>query len=324
MNTPTLSKRTLIVVFALGLLYVFTVSGLANGAEDSLEVLPRWEKGEKVRYEMIKTRRRTQGDTVTLETTARTDVEIQVLSASDDGYLLAWTLGTTRLDDPNQANNPLVRRMSNLLSGYRIILELDSQAGITGVQNWKELKKLLGTMLDTLTEELKAAGFDQATAARMRTQVESMLSTKQQIEQLCTREAQLFFMTHGIELAPSRPLEFEDRLPNPFGGEPFPTHAQFALKAVDRKSDRAIVTWTQTVAPDETRRIIEKTLKNLAQRLGKPVDDGERLKSLTIEDTAEFVLEISSGWIHSLTHKRTTKFEGTSQEDEVTITRKTE
>jgi hypothetical protein len=324
MNAATFCKRTVNVISAWGLLYLLTVPGLADGAEDSLEVLPRWTKGEKARYEIIKTRRTAQGKSITRKTTTRTALEIEVLSANDDGYVLAWTLGATRFDDPKQAKDPLIRRMGNLLKHKRIILELDSQAAIIGVQNWRELKESSAKMLDVLTEELNAAELDQGTIAKMRSQVASMFATKQQVEQLCTREAQMFFMPLGIELAPSEPFEYEDRLPNAFGGEPFPSRAQFALKAVDRATGRANITWTQTIPPDDARRIMEETLRNLARRLGKPVPDEEQLKNLVIADTAEFVLEVSTGWIYSLTHERSTKTEGTSQEDVVTITRKTQ
>jgi len=212
--------------------------------------------------------------------------------------------------------------MANLLKGYRLVLELDSQAAIQGVQNWKELKELSTKLLDDLTNELKAAGVDQATTAKVRTQAASIFATKQQIEQLGTREAQLFFMPLGVEFEKGKPVEFDDKLPNPFGGESFPSRARFSLKEIDKKLGVAKVTWTQTVATEEARRIMEKTLKDMAQRLGKPVPQANTLKTLTLEDSAEFSVELASGWIKAFTHKRVTKTEGTLQEDSLTITRK--
>lgn len=315
-------KRLTGVALASWLLFLPAMPASADGAAESVEVLPRWKTGEKAHYEMIKARRKTQGQQVVLNTTTRTDLDIEVLGTDDDGSVLAWTLGATRFDDPKQADNPLVRLMSELLKGQRIVLELDSQAAISGVRNWNELKESSANRMQAIVAELNTAGFDQATIAKLQTQVASMFATKQQVEQVCTREAQMFFMALGIEVAPSEPLEYADSLPNPLGGEPFPSRAQFALKAVDRASDRASVTWTQTVPPDDARRIMEATLRNLAARLGRPVPDEERLRSLSIEDSAEFVLEMSTGWIDRFTHVRTTRTDGDAQEDETTITRK--
>jgi hypothetical protein len=310
------------ITVTVGLLGLLAAGNPVDAAENSVELLPRWKKGEKLRFEMVKSRQKTQGDKATLKTTTRTDLEIEVLSASKDAFILAWTLGETRFDNPSQAEHRLVQKVANLLKGYRIVLELDSQAAIQGVQNWKQLKEASTNLLDTLTDELKVAGIDQATVAKTRAQVASMFSTKQQIDQLGTREAQLFFMALGIEFEGGEPVEFEDKLPNPFGGEPFPSLARFALKEVDKKQGMAKVTWTQTVASEDARRIMEKTLKDLTQRLGKPVPDADRLKTFTLEDGAEFSIELSSGWIQSFTHKRVTKTEGTSQEDAITVTRK--
>ncbi|WPD21745.1 MAG: hypothetical protein SD837_16240 [Candidatus Electrothrix scaldis] len=325
MNIPLRWKRMRIVVFISWLLYLLATPVLVNGAAaSSIEVLPRWKKGEKVQYEIIKTRRKRQGKSVTMDLTTRTDLEIEVLSKKNDGYVLAWTLGATRFDDPNQAKKRLNQQMSNMLKDQRIILELDSQAVINGVQNWKDLQESSKKILKILTAELNNAGLDPAMIAKVRTQITSMFATKQQIEQLCTREARIFFMALGIELAPSNLLEYEGKLPNSFGGESFPCHAQFALKAVNRKSDRVKISWNQKMLPDDARRIMERTLRDLARRLGKTMPDAEQLKSLTIEDSAEFVLEISTGWIQHVKYARTTRVEGSSQQDETMITRKKE
>jgi hypothetical protein len=128
----------------------------------------------------------------------------------------------------------------------------------------------------------------------------------------------------GIEFEGGKPVEFDDKLANPFGGEPFPSKVRFRLKEVDRKRGVAKLRWTQTVASDDARRIMEKTLKDFAQRLGKPVADADLLKTLTIEDSADFAIEISSGWIQNFTHKRVTKTEGSSRADVVMVSRKKE
>jgi hypothetical protein len=186
------------------------------------------------------------------------------------------------------------------------------------------MKESTTKLLDTLADELKASGLDQATVTKLRAQVGAAYSSKEQIEQYCTREAQLLFMPLGFEFEGEKAVEFEDQLPNPFGGEAFPSHARLALKEVDKKAGVAKLSWSLTVAPKDARRIMERTLKDLAERLGKPVADAEVLQTFTIEDTAEFTIESSTGWARGFSHKRVTKTEGGSQEDTTAITRKKE
>jgi hypothetical protein len=255
-------------------------------------------------------------------TTSRTDLEIEVLSTSDEGYVVSWTQGETRFDDPEAANNALVRRMANLLAGYRIILALDPEAAIEEVRNWKELKETVDKVADTLSRELRAGGLDESTVDKVIAQVTLMYATRERLEQLSTREAQMFFLVLGVELSQSEPLEYEDRLPNPLGGRPIPSRARFELKGVDRASDEATITWTQTVAPPDLRQAVEKWASEMAARLGKPLREGQKPSGFTMQDEAEYTLDMSTGWVRTFSHERTVKTNGSVQIDTLTIVRK--
>ncbi len=121
-----------------------------------------------------------------------------------------------------------------------------------------------------------------------------------------------------------KPTEYEDQLPNPFGGEPFPSRATFSLKEAERKAGRAIIEWTQKLDPEKSTPIIEKTLQDMAARLGRRLPDGELRESISMEDKAEFVVDLSSGWLDRMTHTRTVKSGEVVQEDNLTIERKRE
>ena len=49
---------------------------------------------------------------------------------------------------------------------------------------------------------------------------------------------------------------------------------------------------------------------------------GDALESMTVEDTAEFVVDLSSGWLDRLSHKRLVSTGTGMQEDVLTIARK--
>jgi hypothetical protein len=318
----SLWKRARSIAVMLGLGVLLVSGSRAAAAEGSVELLPRWKKGETLRFEVVKSRQRAQGEKVTFTGATRTDVAIEVMSAGKDAFVLGWTWGETKFDDPRQAENPVARTMTNLLKGQRIILEVDSRGVIHGVQNWEALKESSAKFLEALTDELSAAGVDRATVAKTRAQVGSMFSSKQQIEQLGTRDAQLFFLVLGKPFNTREPVEFETRLPNPLGGESFPSRARFALKDIDGNLGVANVTVTQTVLPEDARRIMEKTLTDMGQGSGKPGADADAPKAMTIDATADYSVERSSGWVQRFTHKRITKTGAASQEDVVTATRK--
>jgi len=291
-------------------------------AEDSVDLPLRWQVGQRLQYEIVKSGRKTRDGEATLKATTRTDLEIEVLRADADGYLIAWTQGETRFDDPQPAADPMLQRMTNLVRGLRVLLQIDSEANVVGVRNWKELKETIGKILSTVTDELKISGMDATMLSKITAQLASMYATREQIEMMCTREPRMFFLVLGGSFSASEPTEYQDRLPNPFGGEPFPSRAAFVLKGVDRQSQRATIAWTQTLDPEHARRIMEKSLKDLAARVGGPVPQGDVLESMMVEDTAEFVVDLSSGWLDRLSHKRLVRTGTATQEDVLTIARK--
>jgi hypothetical protein len=292
--------------------------------QPSVSLLPKWQAGDKLRFEMVRTRERSQKGGPARRSSAATDFEVEVLSASKTGFVLAWTWDETRLDDPELASNIVARKMVNLMNGFRMILDVDPDGAFRGVQNWAELKDKGARLIDTVSGELKKAGLDEATLAAVRGQVSAMFASREQIDQFATREPQLFFMVMGVEFDSAAPNEMDSELPNPFGGKPFPSRARIALKELDKETGLARVTFQQTVEPAEARRIMEQSLREMAKQVGKPAPDGPLFKDFAIEDRADFVIDTSTGWIRSLTHTRTSRVDAGFQQETIEITRKVE
>jgi hypothetical protein len=293
--------------------------GLSDVPNHSVEVLPHWKKGETFRLEVTRTRVKSADGKSTVTGKTHTDFTIEVLNANDNGYLVGWTAGETKFDSPSQAEPSFLRKVVNLMTGLQIILEFDSHGIIRGVQNWKEVKAVALKTLEALAtaEDLQREKPDKALS--LRAQWESMLGTKKQVEELCTREAQVYFMVLGREYAHNNSYEYEDLLPNPIGGEAFPTHAKMTLKTFDKQSDRAVITWSETADPKQVARILESMIKEMSARLGKKPLDGEILKSMSMQDNAEIVVDVATGWVSMLTHSRSVNFGTRAQVDTTSI-----
>ncbi len=293
-------------------------------AEDSVDLPLGWQVGQRVQYEIVKTNQKTRGGEFTFKATTRTDLEIEVLRADADGYLVAWTQGETRFDDPQPAADPILRRIVNVAQGLRVLLEIDSDANLVGVKNWKELKHTIGNTLSSVFDELDISGMDAATLSKITVEIASICGTGEQERMMRTRERQMFFLVLGGTYSASEPTEYQDRLPNPFGGDPLPSRSTFVLKKVDRRSQRAMIAWTQTLDPEQARRIMKKSLRDLGARVGLAVPQEDLLEDLTMEetDTAEFVVDLSSGWLDRLTHQRLVRTGTAAQEDVLAIARK--
>lgn len=310
-------RSTILVLISLPLL------GLFNVQTYSIEVLPRWKKGETVRLEITRARVKSADGKSTITGKTHTDFTIEVLSANDDGYLVGWTAGETKFDFPSQAEHSFLGQVVNLMNGRQIILEIDLHGSIRGVRNWKELKTVALKSLDVLatTEDLQKEKPDKAPISSLRAQWESMLGTKEQVEELCTREARVYFMVLGREYTHNNPYEYEDMLPNPLGGDAFPTHARMALKTFDKQAGRAVITWSQTADPKQVARILESMIKEMSARLGKKPLNEEFPESISMQDNAEIVVDVATGWVKRLAHARSVNFGTHAQVDTTSMIR---
>jgi hypothetical protein len=310
-------RTTILILISLPLL------GLSDVPNHSIEVLPHWKKGETFHLEVTRAREKSAGGKSIVTGKTHTSFTIEVLNDNDDGYLVGWTAGETTFDSSSQTEPSFLRKVVNLMNGFQIILEIDSHGTIRGVQNWKEIKVVALKALEALAtaEELQKEKPDKALMSGLRTQWESMLGTKEQVEELCTREAQVYFMVLGREYAHNESYEYEDLLPNPLGGDAFPTRAKMTLKTFDKQSDRAVITWSQTADPKQAARILESMIKEMSARLGKKPLDGEVPKSISMQDHAEIVVDVGTGWVRTLTHARSVNFGTRAQVDTTSIIR---
>ncbi len=146
-----------------------------------------------------------------------------------------------------------------------------------------------------------------------------MFTTKEQVEQLCTRDARIYFMALGRTYVLHEPYEYHDPLPNPLGRDLFPTGAKLFLKTFDQQSERAVLSWNQPTDPKQAARILESMIQDLAARRGKKSPEEASTKTISMEDKADIVIDAGTGWVNRLTLTRSVNLGTRSQVDTTTF-----
>jgi hypothetical protein len=303
----------------VSLLFVFLVVPVAFAANNTLELRPHWKQGDKKSYEIVKTQKKIGSGDVLVNATNRTDLQIAVIKADSQGYLVSWTMGETKFEKTDLAENPIAKQVSNLLKGFSVILRIDPTGVLKGVENWEELKDKASEALNAMSQIWSKSGLDAKLVTQMKEQLASTFATKEKINQMCTREANLYFMALGRTYKIDKAMTYDTLLPNPFGGEAFPATGSFVLKSYDKKSGKATIDWKQHLLPKETSRVMKQTMERILKRLGKNMKHGMLPDNYKIEDRGEFIVAAPSGWVLSLTRSRTVMTDSGSQEDSTTI-----
>ena len=104
--------------------------------------------------------------------------------------------------------------------------------------------------------------------------------------------ARIFYMPAGSALALGEKREYEDHLPNPFGGEPLPSKAYLRLSKLDAAASEAVIDWRHPIDPAKAGPILEASIREAAKRTGQPLPADASLNFDPIEDAATYVYDL--------------------------------
>jgi hypothetical protein len=313
--------RTLARLAVLTGLSLAVLTAARGDEPKAVELKPRWKPGEKWAYEMTRKQTREADGKVVRASGARTPVEVEVVAADAKGFVVRWKLGEATPDDPKLADNPLAKAVARLTDGMTVDLEIDADGDLVGVKNWKELQATGKKLQDAVMKEVENAKLPKAAADALRTESGKMFASRETVEAAFTRQPALLVMPLGRTYDAAKPATADVTLANPFGGDPIPATAAFALKKYDPATGLATVTVTQKPDPKELKKVLEKTLKELAKKSGQNPDD-VKLPAFDMTDEAEFVVDAKTGWVQSATHTRRTKTGTSVSTETMTLTRR--
>jgi len=287
--------------------------------------LPRWSKGESRVYEQLKGRRVVSKDGTTNQAGSRARLDLKVVDAGPKGYLLRWTISESALDgERSPKQQPEFENLLKAMEGWNVLLDIDESGNFKGVKNWKEIRSKIEAVNESLLKDRTYQSLPPDSQKRFRAQLKARSQSKEQIEELCAREAKAFLAPIGLTFKGGEPIEYQTRLPNPRGGEPFPTRARFEISRIDPTTARAIIVWRQVVNPASLGTGLGETVGRLGKSLGRPPSpsDSNPYKSLSISDQCQYLMDMQGGWVNDMKQVRTIRNQdGSSVEESLRIRR---
>jgi hypothetical protein len=299
---------------AIAVLAVFTATSAAADNPKGIEVLPRWKVGDVRKYELVRTQTKEVPGDKPLSVTVLAPVDVKVAEANDKGFILLWTQGPPSFEDP-ELNKTLLPQltMGKLLGDMTIELEIQPDGTVAGLRNWKALRKLgLERLADW--EKQPDPAMSKEMRESFRKEIERLWSSREVIEPAFLKDCSLVVTPLGKAVTPDKPNTAELGLPNPLGGDPLPAKREFSLKK--QTPERLTIGLKQTLDP-EARKVLEKTLQDLAKRVGRPVDS--KLPKFDVTTEGEFLVDVKSGWLESCTVTIIVKTDEGSQKQITTL-----
>lgn len=218
--------------YLLYLLLSMPFWSLAQGEPDTTYIpfVAYWAKGDTYNFKVTKILKKWINEKQVKDDSSSYVATFEVLDSTENSYTIQWSFETNLGD----FNIPLA-----LLKKYpqykttKVIYTTDELGSFVDIINWKEI----GESMKGLKKEL-AKSIAEKTKAPLET-VEKELpfldvyTTKEGIELLILQELQYLHGPFGLEYPHIGAINYEDVLPNLFGGEPIKAKAKMYVTSLD-------------------------------------------------------------------------------------------
>jgi hypothetical protein len=288
---------------AMGVLAVWPADGFSQDRQPVVQLPVVREIGERHRLELVKENEKYVNNERKQVVRSRTLIDVEVVRKLAKGFLIRWTFGKTALESA-AAIDPWVRDLANRNEGLRLDLRTDASGAVEGLENRDAVVTHGRSIFEALMATIKAKGLPKGVENQLRGAMAPVMNPLS-VEAATLSEPKLLYFPSGRSYRLRTAQPYADLLPNPLGGEPFPSQAQFRLASADRGENTAVIDWQQTIDPEKSGPILVRTFEALYKRMGRPVPPEMSLPRVLITDEAQFIFDMRTGWPRTVSSVRT-------------------
>ena len=311
------------VLFTLSMLWSSAAAEMAANKPQS--DVPALKPGKTLRLIQRQTgvkSQRTGPVTVVIEV----PIEVSVLRVGDDGVVIRWKRGVTKIVDVDSADlrrnpdiKPLVMKMTAEQLGpiaattdnLTTELAFDRDLQYAGLRNYDDVAAAANRAMDELDKLRAGRGLPPIEAA-----IRKAMFNRSTLEYSMTKEALLYFGWMALPMQRGETGEFEGLLPNQFGGDPTPATVSAELAAEPDAQGRLVLRTTSQVDVEKYIKSLRKAIENTPGAKPLEPDAEQQLRDLKIGSTAEHHIDPATGLATLATVKSAASVGGKAQSEE--------
>lgn len=228
---------------------------------NSILILPHWSIGDTYDFEITKIKNAWTQDSLTKHDTIQYWANFEVIDSSETSYTIKWSYKNML------SELALPEKFTQKASKYpmtEIIYETNQYGRFIGVKNWKEIRAIMQNLTKDLIESLAEESLDPNNNYKETMKhILALYESQEGIEAYVVPELNLFHFVFGIELYLEEVLEYEERYPNMFGGDPIKANAQLFLEKIDFHEKKCTLINKTRLNPNDTKKLILDVLAKM-------------------------------------------------------------
>ena len=238
-----------------------TFIGFSQSDTNMVPFVSYWSIGDSYNFKVSKIKQRFKEGTLIKNDSTIYVANWQVIDSTATMYRIKW-LYETDLEEFNLPKNVL-SQFANFKT-TEVIYTTSELGEFKEIENWEEISKRMTDMYSGIIT--KASKGDADVAANLEKAFKpilAMYSSQQGIEQLVFKELQLFHFPFGLEYPKDEVIEYEDKLPNMFGGSPIQANVKLYFNEVDFDNSYCVMVKEMDLNPKDTEQIIQTVMKKM-------------------------------------------------------------
>lgn len=269
---------------------------------DTLQFIAYWEAGDSMIYEKNKYQFRENNKVIEKESNSNTIVRFDVLSQTDTNYILKYQIVSLQIDSSLQDQEDLslyLAGMESIFSQLIYKIETTATGELVKVVNWEEIRTTLNTLINA-NIAMTGEPMSEEELVKMKATIGKLMDSEEKVQNMIQKEMGFLFSMYGYEYSTKDTIEYEQLLPNPFGGPPFPKYGDLYFEPLDTTSQTVKMTDISIVDKEAGKKAIIQILKNLmSEEEQKSQEMEEELTKVefNISDRIELDLNVTNGVI---------------------------
>jgi hypothetical protein len=262
------------------------------------------------------TREDRDGGTLTALAASTSTINIEVIEASSEGFILGYTLTSIELPSSGDLEaNERARQIAELTVGLTFEIEVSDFATMEGIRNFDEVAPAIEASVQVVLETVRQDSDPEEFAAFEAAfgQILSAYATEEGVLTSGVPHMSFFLMPFGWDIETAALYEVDNELPNPLGGPAIPALAYIEVNDSDEAEGEIIFTWTQELSGPEAEAALLETMRALIAQLGGDEPTLEDIRGITRQDDGEFVIDTTTWTLLNLSFTQASNIQGRSR-----------
>ncbi len=289
-------------IFALGLLCTSQVYA------ESTPLGLRLEDGATYRWVSVN-ERTTESPKGKQSSKVTTPFSLSVLKRTKEAFVVELKYGKSEL--LSSAESPEIQKflsvVQEIVQSLKFRIVVGNEGEILDVQNFDEVQSVVSELINKLAESTKLP-------EQMKTQMQSMFSSKQAIVGVLLKDIPLLFVGASADINAKTPINYDTELPNPLGGAPFKASGITTISRIANSSNTFRLETRQTVDPESVRQIVAQLVPGKMNKIEEQ-NLKQQLSGMNIQDYLVSTVAIKTGLSKNVRFVRATTVNDTKRVD---------